>query len=97
MLRKIRNIIRNLFLQKKKFNYSPYSFSKIKIWKECPYKFKLKYITKKSVPFSKNLAMTRGSYIHYCLEHNNNGDDFKTTQVFTKEEKKKALKAVNKL
>lgn len=48
--------------------YAPYSYSKLETFKTCPYKFKLTYIDKIKVS-SDNIALEKGNFIHYLLEH----------------------------
>lgn len=71
--------------------YHPYSISKLGTYTQCPLKFKFKYIDKIRVPFTMNVALYKGSYIHKIIEEDFNYDtEFKTTSVFTPEEKAKA-------
>ena len=74
----------------------PYSHSKISLFYQCPYKFKLSYIDKiKKV--SNNIALYKGSYAHAILEHKFNYDIiFKTDEIFTEEEKQKVKEYVKK-
>ena len=75
--------------------YHPYSISKLGSYTQCPYKFKLKYIDKIKVPFTYNVALYKGSYIHQVLEEDYNYEtEFKTTSVFTPDEKAKAEQIV---
>lgn len=76
-------------------NYAPYSHSKLESFRSCPFKFKLNYIDKVRVPFVTNLALYRGSYMHECIEFSDDRPDFETNEVFTPEEKAKALETVN--
>jgi len=76
--------------------FSPYSHSRLDSFRTCPMKFKLQYIDKVKVPFEPNLALYKGSYIHECLEYNDDRPDFKTNKIFTPEEKALALVSVNK-
>lgn len=93
---KLLNKVFNLFgLYNKLIDYSPYSYSKINTWKRCPYKFKLKYIEKIKTPFVPNLALLKGSFLHYCIEKNTNGKEYATTAIFTEEEKNKAIKILS--
>jgi CRISPR/Cas system-associated exonuclease Cas4 (RecB family) len=91
------NKILNIFSSNNSvINYSPYSFSKIDTWKRCPYKFKLKYIDKIRIPFEPNLALLKGVFLHYCIEKDTNGKEYTTNEIFTEEEKVKAIKIFNK-
>jgi len=75
--------------------YNPYSISKIGTYIQCPYKFKLQYIDKIKVPFTYNLALYKGSFIHEVLENNFNYNiDFKINDIFTETEKEKAVKII---
>jgi RecB family exonuclease len=47
--------------------YKPYSFSKISVFNQCPFKFELSYI-KKIKCFSYSEALEKGSYVHKLLE-----------------------------
>lgn len=90
------NKILNIFSSNNSvINYSPYSFSKIDTWERCPYKFKLKYIDKIRISFEPNLALSKGSFLHYCIEKNTNGKEYATTAIFTEEEKNKAIKILS--
>lgn len=75
--------------------YAPYSHSRLESFRTCPYKFKLSYIDKVKVPFVTNLALYRGSYMHECIEFSDDRPGFGTNEVFTPEEKAKALEIVN--
>ena len=46
-----------------------YSYSKLSCFKECPYKYKLKYIDHISTPFNDSPVFEKGRYIHSILEH----------------------------
>ena len=48
--------------------FSPYSFSKIGTFSQCPYRFKLQYIDKIKIPFEINIALEKGKYIHSLIE-----------------------------
>lgn len=48
--------------------FTPYSFSKLNTFEQCPMKFKFKYIDKISTPFKMNATLEKGSYIHLLLE-----------------------------
>ena len=76
--------------------FAPYSHSRLDSFRSCPMKFKLQYITKQKIPFEPNLALYKGSYIHECLEYNDDRPDFKTNKIFTEEEKALALISVKK-
>ena len=66
--------------------YSPYSFSKISLFEQCPLKFKFNYIDKIGV-FVPNLALERGSYIHTLLENDTKDKPTKFKfNIATKEE-----------
>ncbi|MEA2018303.1 MAG: PD-(D/E)XK nuclease family protein [Campylobacterota bacterium] len=91
------NKILNIFnLNNSVINYSPYSFSKIDIWERCPYRFKLKYIDKVKTSFEPNLALLKGSFLHHCIEYSTEGKEYQTNEVFTEEEKKKAIEILTK-
>lgn len=49
--------------------YSPYSFSKISEFNQCPKKFKLHYIDKIRIK-AESLALDKGKYYHKSLEEN---------------------------
>ena len=49
--------------------YSPYSYSKINTFKNCPYRFKLQYVDKIRTKFNVSPALEKGKFIHYGLEH----------------------------
>jgi len=51
------------------FKYTPYSYSKISTFKNCPYRFKLQYIDKIKTKFNKTPALEKGSFLHYGIEH----------------------------
>lgn len=51
-----------------KAKYGPYSHSRIKVFEECKFKFKLKYIDKIS-KFSNAPHFIKGKYYHTYLEH----------------------------
>lgn len=75
--------------------YNPYSISKLGSYLDCPLKFKFKYIDKIKVPFTYNLALYKGVYIHQILEEKfNYNKNFKTNTIFTEEEKIKAENTV---
>ena len=84
------------FNAKKNYKYIPYSYSKIDLWRHCPYKFKLQYVNNIRLSYSTNLAIIRGNYLHYCLENKNDGNSFTITEIFTKDEKQNALEVLNK-
>ena len=62
--------------------FSPYSFSKINLYEQCPRKYKFNYIDKIKT-FEKNLATERGSYIHLLLENDTKSkpSEFKFTLI----------------
>ena len=75
--------------------HSPYSISKLSTYSQCPKKFYLNYIVKQKVPVSKNIALYKGSAIHKILEHKFDYTiDIETNEVFTEEEKTKAINIV---
>lgn len=75
--------------------FNPYSVSKLGTYNQCPLKFKLNYIEKIRVPFTYNVALYKGSYIHEILEHNYDYDTpFKTNEIFTEQEKEKSKSIV---
>jgi len=49
--------------------YSPYSYSKISTYQQCPRKFKYKYIDKVKVPFVYSEALMKGGAVHHILEY----------------------------
>jgi len=49
------------------YNFAPYSFSKISLFKQCPKRFKLKYIDKKYFK-SENKALEKGVFLHSIIE-----------------------------
>ena len=49
--------------------YAPYSSSKIGLHKQCPRKFKYRYIDKLLAAFTHSEASTKGHIIHSLLEH----------------------------
>lgn len=76
---------------------NPYSISKLACYSQCPLEFKLRYLDKIKTPFTKNLALHRGSYIHKIIENKYNYNT-KTSinQIFTYDEQEKAKKVVKK-
>lgn len=71
--------------------FAPYSISKLGCYGQCPLHFKLKYIDKIKVPFTMNIALYKGNYIHSLIENNYDySTEFKTNKIFTEEEKEKA-------
>ena len=48
--------------------YTPYSFSKLGSFHQCPRKFKLQYIDKIKIPFETNIALEKGKYLHHLIE-----------------------------
>lgn len=75
--------------------YSPYSHSRLDLFRSCPLKFKFQYIDKIKIPFEPNLALYRGSYFHECLEYDDSRPNFKTNNIFTEEQKAKVFVLVN--
>ena len=67
--------------------FSPYSHSKLDVYRQCPYRFKLKYIDKVVIPKTENLALYRGSYIHERIENYYNEITFETNEIFTDKHK----------
>ncbi len=49
-------------------NYAPYSASKISIFDECPYKFKLQYVDRVKVPFVEKAFFEKGKFFHYAFQ-----------------------------
>ena len=49
--------------------YSPYSFSKIQTFEQCPLKFKYRYIDHIPVPDDKTLPLERGIFLHLMMEY----------------------------
>lgn len=49
--------------------FTPYSFSKLSLYNQCPRKFKYRYIDKIKVPFVYNEALLKGGAVHSILEH----------------------------
>lgn len=49
--------------------YTPYSYSKIGCFKECPHKFELKYIKKIKIPPKDPRFFEKGTFYHWVLEH----------------------------
>lgn len=52
-----------------RLKFKPYSFSKISLFYQCPFKFKLKYIDKIKPPFEINKALEKGRFIHSLIEN----------------------------
>ena len=48
--------------------FTPYSFSKMGSFHQCPRKFKLQYIDKIKIPFETNIALEKGKYLHHLIE-----------------------------
>jgi len=46
-----------------------YSYSKLNLFRQCQYQYKLKYIDKVETPFSDNAIFEKGRFIHYLIEH----------------------------
>jgi len=73
-------------------NLTPYSHSKIALFYQCPFKFKLNYIDKIRKE-SKNVALFKGSFAHLILENKFNYNvEFETNDIFTQDEKDKVKK-----
>ena len=71
--------------------FSPYSVSKLSSYNQCPKQFEFKCINKVKVPFTMNLALYKGSFIHQVIEEDYNyNTKFKTNEIFTEEYKEKA-------
>ena len=92
----LNSIFKIIGFNNKKLPYYPYSFSKIDLWKRCPFKFKLKYIKNVKIPFAPNLALLKGSFLHHCIENNSEGKKYQTTEIFTEKEKTKTVQILNK-
>lgn len=52
-----------------KFNYAPYSFSKIDQFKHCPKAFKYKYIDKIKEDTTDRKALHKGEIVHLLIEN----------------------------
>ena len=77
--------------------FSPYSISKFGTYSHCPKQFQFKYINKIKVPFTYNVALYKGSYIHSIIENDYNyNTEFKITETFTAEKKAEARLIVEK-
>ena len=63
-----------------KFKYTPYSFSKISTWEQCPRKFKYQYINKLPVERTPQIHLDRGKFIHLLLEHDGDLEKLKKTK-----------------
>ena len=75
--------------------FNPYSISKLGTYSHCPKQFEFKYVNKVKVPFTYNVALYKGSYIHKIIEEDYNYDtDFKINETFTAEKKAEARKIV---
>lgn len=70
----------------------PYSHSKVALFYQCPYKFKLNYIDKIK-KFNQNVALFKGSFAHLILENKFDYNvEFKTNEIF-KENDKETVKS----
>jgi len=58
-------------------NYTPYSFSKISCYQECPFKFKMKYIDKIKIAPPEPRFFEKGKFYHSTLEHFPKVHDYK--------------------
>jgi CRISPR/Cas system-associated exonuclease Cas4 (RecB family) len=56
-------------MNKMKFKYAPYSYSKIKTFEDCPRKFKYQYIDKIPIERKPQKHFDRGKMFHLLLEH----------------------------
>lgn len=75
--------------------YNPYSHSKLALFFDCQYKFKLKYIDKIKVPFVASKALPRGEFVHLVIENNFNYDvEFPLSEVFTEEDRLETIKMI---
>jgi CRISPR/Cas system-associated exonuclease Cas4 (RecB family) len=76
-------------------NFAPYSISKMGTYFQCPYKFKLQYISKIKVPFETNVALLKGSHIHKILENDfDYNTPFEIGDVYTQEHFDKTIQIV---
>lgn len=62
--------------------FSPYSYSRIAVYQQCPRKFKYSYIDKIKVPFVYNEALVKGGAVHSVLEHFPNQSDHKHAKKY---------------
>jgi len=81
--------------------FSPYSYSKINTYKNCPYRFKLQYIDKIKTPFVMNKSLEKGSFLHkgielYLKDEIKKIADFEF-KVYNDEEKSKLFKQLKKI
>jgi ATP-dependent helicase/DNAse subunit B len=80
-----------------------YSYTKLDTFKQCPFKYKLKYINKLKENLDDNLNIQKGSLVHLLLERKINGDtdpnDPELVELLVKlakEDTMKILKSVKK-
>ena len=76
--------------------YTPYSYSKLSLWQQCPRKFYFRYIQK--IPCEPSIAIERGDFAHFLIEHVLKGDILKVQpksyQLLTSENKTEIKKMV---
>lgn len=63
--------------------HSPYSYSRISTYKQCPRKFKYHYIDKIKTEEVEHLALSRGGYLHDLIEHYGGSVSPTITEIFT--------------
>jgi hypothetical protein len=64
------------------YQYTPYSYSKIKIFEDCPRKFKYIYIDKIKVPRVPKDYFDKGTFIHLLLQYDGDLAKIKNTKEF---------------
>lgn len=74
-----------------KNKYTPWSFSKINTFKDCPRKFKYSYIDKIPAPWQDSLPTDRGKLIHLIFEHNRDIKEIRKQKEFKEIIKRKLL------
>ncbi len=63
--------------------YTPYSFSKMNTWLQCPRKFRYQYIDKIGT-FESSIALDRGKFIHTLFEFEGNLEQVKNSGDYKK-------------
>ena len=64
--------------------YAPYSFSKVSVHKQCPRKFRYKYLDKIKIKHTPQLHLERGLLLHLFMEHGIDYDKYKDDWQYQK-------------
>jgi ATP-dependent exoDNAse (exonuclease V) beta subunit len=67
------------------YKYKPYSNSKIWVWQNCPYRFKLQYVDKVKVEQRPQRHFDWGKLLHLLMEHNGDMKKVLKSKEFTKD------------